>query len=82
MRARRRDLVSSSTYPVDETRTRNQIRDSEPRRALEPVTGVDANPFAVAIARFRLLVAALRIPDVMRLSDAPAVEIHVVTGDS
>src|SRR5690606_32788919 len=30
------------------------------RRALEQVAGVDINPFAVAIARFRLLVAALR----------------------
>ena len=30
------------------------------QRALDAVYGVDLNPFAVAIARFRLLVAALR----------------------
>jgi hypothetical protein len=30
------------------------------------VAGVDLNPFAVAIARFRLLVAALQASDVQR----------------
>lgn len=31
--------------------------------ALDQVTGVDVNPFAVAIARFRPLVAALKVCD-------------------
>lgn len=52
------------------------------QRALDQVFGVDLNPFAVAIARFRLLVAALHVCDIRRLADAPAFEIHVTTGDS
>lgn len=58
----------------------------EPResaqRALEAVCGVDVNPYAVAIARFRLLVAALRASGLTRLRDAPAFHLHVATGDS
>ncbi|MGH3803228.1 MAG: BREX-2 system adenine-specific DNA-methyltransferase PglX, partial [Pseudonocardiaceae bacterium] len=42
------------------------------RRALDSVHGVDANPFAVAIARFRLLVAALKAAGVTTLAAAQA----------
>ena len=52
------------------------------RRALDSVHGVDLNPFAVAIARFRLAVAALHAAGVSRLADAPAYPIHVAVGDS
>lgn len=52
------------------------------RRALDAIGGVDLNPFAVSIARFRLLVAALRAGGEMRLTDAPAYPIHVAVGDS
>ena len=51
-------------------------------RVLEQVAGVDLNPFASAIARFRLCVAALLASDVRRLADAPAFELHVAAGDS
>ena len=51
-------------------------------RVLDQVAGVDLNPFAAAIARFRLFVAALRASGVQRLADAPAFELHVATGDS
>ena len=51
-------------------------------RVLEQVAGVDLNPFAAAIARFRLCVAALRASAVQRLADAPAFELHVAAGDS
>ena len=51
-------------------------------RVLDQVAGVDLNPFAVAIARFRLCVAALRAAGVHRLADSPAFEIRVATGDS
>ena len=51
-------------------------------RVLDQVAGVDLNPFASAIARFRLCVAALRASAVQRLADAPAFELHVATGDS
>ncbi|MFV0309061.1 MAG: BREX-2 system adenine-specific DNA-methyltransferase PglX [Desertimonas sp.] len=52
------------------------------RRALDQVAGVDINPFAVAIARFRLLVAALRAGGDTRLADAPTYPINVAVGDS
>jgi hypothetical protein len=52
------------------------------QRALDQVAGVDLNPFAVAIARFRLLMAALRACGVTRLDRAPAFRIHVAVGDS
>lgn len=49
---------------------------------LDRVYGVDVNPFAVAIARFRLLVAALKACDVVKLSVAPGFNIHLAVGDS
>ncbi len=52
------------------------------QKALDAVAGVDLNPFAVAISRFRLLVAALKASDVHRLSEAPDFKIHVAIGDS
>ena len=52
------------------------------QKALDAVAGVDLNPFAVAISRFRLLVAALRNSDVQRLSEAPHFRVHVAIGDS
>ena len=52
------------------------------QRALDQVFGVDLNPFAVAIARFRLLLAALHVCDIRRLADAPAFEVHIAAGDS
>ena len=52
------------------------------QRALDGVYGVDINPFAAAIAQFRLLVAALRASRVERLQDAPNFQIHLAAGDS
>jgi hypothetical protein len=52
------------------------------QRALSAVHGVDLNPFAAAIARFRLLVAALKASGTMRLADAPAFSVSVAVGDS
>jgi hypothetical protein len=52
------------------------------QRALDQVYGVDLNPYAVAIARFRLMVAALHACGLVRLKDAPAWTLHVHTGDS
>lgn len=52
------------------------------RRALEAVAGVDLNPFAVAIARFRLLVAALKACGEDRLAHAYDFRSMVATGDS
>jgi hypothetical protein len=51
-------------------------------RALASVHGVDLNPFAAAIARFRLLVAALRAAEVRTLAEAPNFPINIAVGDS
>ena len=52
------------------------------RRVLAQVAGVDLNPFAAAVARFRLLVAALRASGARRLADAPAFDVDVAAGDT
>jgi hypothetical protein len=43
---------------------------------------VDINPFAVAIARFRLLLAAWRYCEVKRLRSAPDFKVNLAVGDS
>jgi hypothetical protein len=52
------------------------------RRALASVHGVDKNPFAAEIARFRLLIAAMKVGGVKTLADAPGFDIVVAVGDS
>ncbi|MFP8961261.1 BREX-2 system adenine-specific DNA-methyltransferase PglX [Streptomyces nanhaiensis] len=54
------------------------------RAALDSVHGVDINPFAVAIARFRLLVAAMAASGVRTLEEAAKYEwpMHLAVGDS
>ncbi|MFJ4908239.1 BREX-2 system adenine-specific DNA-methyltransferase PglX [Streptomyces sp. NPDC093249] len=54
------------------------------RASLDSVHGVDLNPFAVAIARFRLLVAAMAASGVRTLEEAGRYEwpIHLAVGDS
>ena len=52
------------------------------QEALNAVHGVDLNPFAVAITRFRLTVAALRACGETSLKDVPAFRFHVAAGDS
>ena len=50
--------------------------------ALDGVHGVDKNPYAVAVARFRLLVAALEAEGLTSLEAAPDYRLHLATGDS
>ncbi|MFD6312001.1 BREX-2 system adenine-specific DNA-methyltransferase PglX [Streptomyces nigra] len=54
------------------------------RAALDAVHGVDVNPFAVAIARFRLLVAAMAATSVRTLDEASKYEwpVRLAVGDS
>lgn len=58
----------------------------EPRalvqKALDGVHGVDINPFAVAIARFRLIVAALKATGEWSLEKAPDFHLNLAAGDS
>ncbi len=50
--------------------------------ALSGVYGVDLNPFAIAIARFRLLVTALQASGISTLKGAPGWQLNLSTGDS
>jgi ABC-type amino acid transport substrate-binding protein len=50
--------------------------------ALDAIHGVDLNPFAVAIARFRLTVTALQASGLSSLEAAPAFTFHLAVGDS
>ncbi|MEH1101917.1 BREX-2 system adenine-specific DNA-methyltransferase PglX [Micromonospora sp. CPCC 205561] len=54
------------------------------RLALDAVHGVDINPFAIAIARFRLIVAALNACGVKVLADAASyvLSVELAVGDS
>jgi hypothetical protein len=52
------------------------------RRALGQVFGVDINPYAVAIARFRLVLAFLGAVKIARLDRAPSIRPKVVVADS
>ncbi len=61
-------------------RESNEIKAAQ--KALDGVWGVDINPFAVAIARFRLIVAAVQACGIKRLKQAPGWNIHLATGDS
>jgi hypothetical protein len=56
--------------------------DQRAAKALDAVWGVDINPFATAIARFRLLVAAMQKAGQHRLADVKSYPIHVAVGDS
>lgn len=52
------------------------------QRALDSIHGVDLNPFAIAIARFRLTVAAIQAAGISTLTAAPAFRYHLAIGDS
>lgn len=52
------------------------------QRALDAIHGVDINPYAVAIARFRLLIAAMKAAGSERLKDAPDFHFNLAVGDS
>lgn len=55
---------------------------AQAQKALDAVAGVDINRFAVEIARFRLLLAALRASGQARLAAAPDFRFQLATGDS
>ena len=52
------------------------------REALSSVHGVDKNPFAAAIARFRLMLAAMRAGGVARISEQVDFPLNIAVGDS
>ncbi|MBY6363250.1 BREX-2 system adenine-specific DNA-methyltransferase PglX [Rhodococcoides corynebacterioides] len=52
------------------------------QKALDAVHGVDINPFAIAIARFRLLIAALNAAGDTNLEQPLGYTTHLAAGDS
>lgn len=52
------------------------------KRSLDSVHGVDKNPFAAAIARFRLMVEAMRAGGVTSLDTQVVFPLHIAVGDS
>ena len=52
------------------------------RSALASVHGVDKNPIAVSIARFRLIIAAMKAGGARRFIDTPDLRVVVATGDA
>jgi hypothetical protein len=51
-------------------------------KALDAVYGADINPYAVAIARVRLILSYLDKAEIRRIKDAPALPLHLVVADS
>jgi len=52
------------------------------RRALDKIFGVDINPYAASIARFRLFLKFVEVGQYKALRDTPKPPIHVVPADS
>lgn len=52
------------------------------QKALDAIHGVDLNPYAIAISRFRLTIAAMQASGDRLLEDAPAFAYHLAVGDS
>lgn len=54
------------------------------QKVLDSIHGVDINPAATAITKFRLMVAALKACGVARLDapEAPALDLNIATGDT
>lgn len=52
------------------------------RDALDKIYGVDLNPYAVSIARFRLFIKFLEVGGFWTLKNVPRIKINVVAADS
>jgi uncharacterized protein DUF7008/Eco57I restriction-modification methylase len=52
------------------------------QHALDHIYGVDLNPYATAIARFRLLIEAMIACEITRLPECPDFKLNLATGDS
>jgi len=52
------------------------------QRALDVVHGTDINPYAIAICRFRLLIAAMKASGSRQIKEAPKFKFNLACGDS
>lgn len=69
-------------FPLWEQREPGTNRTVLAQRTLDAVHGVDLNPYATAVSRFRLLLAAMKASGVNRLADCPDFQMNLATGDS
>lgn len=51
-------------------------------KALDAIAGADINPYAIAIARFRLTLAFVEKCGIRKLKDAPRLPLHLAVADS
>lgn len=51
-------------------------------RALAQIYGVDVNPYAVAIAKFRLVLMYLECAEIAKLNQSPRIETNLIVADS
>jgi len=51
-------------------------------KALDAVAGTDINPYAIAIARFRLTLAFVEKCKILKLKDLPRLPLHLAVADS
>lgn len=77
-------LLGAFERLVDQWQTEAPVLDAKERvrRAMDSIHGVDLNPFAVAIARFRLTVAGLLAMGERSLVGVPNLGFHLAIGDS
>lgn len=77
-------LLGAFERLVDQWQTEAPALDAKERvrRAMDSIHGVDLNPFAVAIARFRLTVAGLLALGERSLVGVPNIGFHLAIGDS
>ncbi len=77
-------LLGGFVRLLDQWRRKEPARNARDavQQALNGVYGVDLNPFAVAIARFRLLIAALKASGETTLAEAPNYRFQLAAGDS
>lgn len=52
------------------------------QRSLDVVHGTDINPYAIAICRFRLLIAAMKASGSTKIKEAPKFKFNLACGDS
>ncbi|KRA37888.1 MULTISPECIES: BREX-2 system adenine-specific DNA-methyltransferase PglX [unclassified Nocardioides] len=77
-------LLGAFQRLVDQWQTEAPALDAKERvrRAMDSIHGVDLNPFAIAIARFRLTVAGLLATGERSLVGVPNLGFHLAIGDS
>ncbi|MFC4060600.1 BREX-2 system adenine-specific DNA-methyltransferase PglX [Planomonospora corallina] len=79
-------LLGAFDRLLEEWNTRKPGMDERVRvqKVLDAVHGVDINPTATAITKFRLMVAALKACGATRLDgpDVPALSLNIATGDT